>query len=96
MKFESETSKAKENERKHDGVTFVEAEKVFDDLNAVEFFDEMHSDQETRFQRLGLSAKRLLFVVYVVREENGEEIIRLISARKATFREEQIYNEYNN
>ena len=76
-------------------MTFTEAENVFNDLNAVKFLDETHSQQETRFQRLGLSAKRLLFIIYTVIGENDEEVIRLVSARKATSREEEICNEYN-
>lgn len=94
MKFDSDEKKARDNKRKHD-VSFAEAEEVFDDFNSVEFFDETHSETETRFKRVGLSGKRLLFVIYTVREENGEEIVRLISARKATSMEVQIYNEFN-
>lgn len=77
------------------GVDFAEAEEVFDDLNSIEFFDDFHSGEEQRFRRVGLSFKRLLFVVYTVHAKDGREIIRLISARKAGAREEKIYNEYN-
>lgn len=94
MKFEWDENKAKINLQRH-GVSFAEAEEVFDDLNAIEFFDDFHSDEEKRFRRVGLSTKRLLFVVYTEQRENGREIIRLISARKADAREAGIYNEYN-
>ena len=66
MIFDWDTNKAAENERKH-GVTFEEAESVFGDVNAVELFNAAHSTQELRFQILGASAKRLLFVVHTVR-----------------------------
>lgn len=95
MKFDWDENKAAENIRKHDGVTFKEAETVFDDLNAVEFFDDLHSEAEERFRRVGLSEKRLLFVVYTIRNKDGKETIRLVSARKATAEEIEIYNEYN-
>ena len=95
MKFDWDEKKAKENIKKHEGVTFKEAETVFDDFNAVEFFDDFHSEAEERFRRVGFSNKRLLFVVYTIREKDGEETIRFISARKATVRETEIYNERN-
>ena len=95
MKFDWDEKKAKENIKKHEGVTFKEAETVFDDFNAVEFFDDFHSEAEERFRRVGLFDKRLLFVVCAIREKDGEETIRFISARKATVRETEIYNERN-
>ncbi|HEX9960523.1 MAG TPA: BrnT family toxin [Pyrinomonadaceae bacterium] len=94
MEFVCDENKAKINLQRHGG-SFAEAEEVFDDLSAIEFFDDLHSEEEERFRRVGLSAGRLLFVVYSVQEENGRELIRLISARKADAREERIYNEYN-
>lgn len=94
MEFVWDENKAKINLQRH-GVDFAEAKEVFDDSNAIEFFDDFHSDTEERFRRVGLSTKRLLFIVYTVQEENGREITRLISARKAETREERIYNEYN-
>jgi uncharacterized DUF497 family protein len=94
MEFVWDENKAKINLRRH-GVSFAEAEEVFDDLNAIEFFDELHSEEEERFRRVGLSAGKLLFVVYSVQEKDGRELIRLISARKADTREKGIYHEYN-
>ena len=53
--------------------------------------DPEHSDQEDRFALLGLSAMlRTLVVVHCYREE--EAVIRIISARKATRRERDVYN----
>ncbi len=95
MKFVWDKNKAKENIKNHDGVTFEEAVEVFDDNNAVEFFDDLHSEDEERFRRVGLSKKRLLFLIYTIREKSDIEIYRIISARKANSREIEIYNEYN-
>ena len=91
MLFEWDETKAKSNKRKH-RVSFEEAEQAFNDLNAIELFDEMNSEEEVRYQIVALSPIRLLFISYTVRES---EIIRIISARKADADEERIYNEYN-
>lgn len=94
MKFDWDEKKAKINARVH-GVNFSDAESVFADLNAVEFFDDLHSDFEERFRRVGLSGANLLFVIYTIRDEIGGETIRLISARRANIRERKIYEQYN-
>jgi uncharacterized DUF497 family protein len=52
----------------------------------------MHDDEEQRFITLGrLEGKIILFVVHVDREIGGEEVIRLISVRKATPNERKSY-----
>lgn len=79
--FEWDEEKAEANRRQH-GVTFREAREVFRDPHEVIFFDHDHSDDEPRYQRIGLSGRRLLFVVYTMRGEK----IRSIHARKATKR----------
>jgi len=97
MTFEWDENKAAENERKHEGVTFKEAAEVFLDANAVEDFDDEHSDaEEIRYLRIGNSSKRLLRVSFAVRAaESEDEIIRIISARKGKAKEEEIYYEQN-
>ena len=97
MTFEWDENKAAENERKHEGVTFKEAAETFLDANAVEDFDDEHSDaEEIRYLRIGNSSKRLLRVSYTVRaDESEDEIIRIISARKGKTEEEEIYYEQN-
>lgn len=90
LRFEWDIEKAKINIEKHEGVSFKEAESVFYDERAIEFYDEEHSESEKRFLMLGLSAKlRLLLVCHCVRERDS--IIRIISARKATKKEEKHY-----
>ena len=83
LKFEWDLSKNKANKLKH-GVSFEDAETVFDDKNAVYLYDEKHSEDEERFYIIGEDVNfRDLSVCHCYRGENGE-IIRIISARKAT------------
>ncbi len=92
LRFEWHTDKAQSNKRKH-GIDFEEAKSVFFDENARLIADDAHSTNEERFILLGLSQKlRLLIVVHAYRE--SEEIIRIISARKATKNEQKDYEEY--
>ena len=77
------------NLRKH-GITFEEASTVFDDENATYFDDETHSQNEDRFIVIGYSRRaRMLMVCHCFR--NGDSLIRIISARKATKSESEIY-----
>ena len=82
IKFEWDTAKATSNKKKH-GVSFEEAQSVFYDEFAVQFFDDDNSVLEDRFLMLGFSDEaRLLIVCHC--ERNKGNIIRIISARKAT------------
>ncbi|WP_375339921.1 BrnT family toxin [Okeania sp. KiyG1] len=75
--------------KKYD-ISFEEAKSVFYDDNAIQFWDEQHSDFEDRFLLLGISSKmRILLIVHCYREQ--ESVIRIISARKATKNESQLY-----
>ena len=89
IRFEWGRAKAALNKRKH-GVPFEEAQTVFYDENAIEFFDPDHSEREDRFIMLGVSFKlRLLVVCHCVRE--AQSVIRIISARRATRHEAKHY-----
>jgi hypothetical protein len=89
LRFEWDKRKNRENQRKHK-VSFEEAQTVFFDENAVEFYDDPHSRAEERFLLLGVSAKlRVLMICHCLREEG--DVIRIISARKATKREKREY-----
>lgn len=89
MRFEWDPAKAASNARKHK-VTFEVAKSVFYDDFAVQFFDEEHSSSEDRFLLLGMSSdSRLLLVCHCEREDG--DVIRIISARKATANEAQFY-----
>ena len=87
--FEWDRTKAVLNRRKH-GISFEEAQTVFYDENAIQFFDPDHSEREDRFIMLGMSFKlRLLVVCHCVRETRS--VIRIISARRATRHEAKQY-----
>jgi uncharacterized protein len=88
IRFEWDPRKAASNEKKH-GVSFEEAESVFFDEQALFLEDPQPADEEERFVLLGLSAAlRVLVVVHALREK---DVIRIISARKATRPERQQY-----
>ena len=89
IKFEWDPPKASANLKKHN-VSFEEAQTVFYDEFAVQFFDEEHSSDEERFLMLGMSSGAKLLIVCHCERENGE-VIRIISARKATKRESAFY-----
>ena len=83
------------NQSKHDGIDFEEAKTVFFDEFARLVFDPDHSEDEERFIILGLSAQlQLLVVCHCYRE--SDSIIRLISARKASKKEELSYERHRN
>jgi len=89
MRFAWDEHKSTINKSKH-GVTFDDAKTVFDDLLYVDFYDPDHSRSEHRYIVIGRSEQeRLLLVSYT---ERGD-VIRLISARRATRREQRTYEE---
>jgi uncharacterized protein len=89
LRFEWDERKNRENRRKH-GVSFEEAQTIFYDDNAIEFYDDQHSEWEDRFLLLGASSRlRMLIVCHCLRE--GGEVIRILSARKAMAREKKHY-----
>ncbi len=89
IEFQWDDNKAKVNSEKH-SVTFQEAKTVFYDEFADQFFDKENSDEEERFLLLGRSVhSRILMVCHCYRE--SDEVIRIISARKATKSETKFY-----
>lgn len=87
--FEWDERKNRTNRRKH-GVSFEEARTAFLDENARVMPDPEHSAEEERFVLLGLSISlHVLVVCHCYRQE--EEVIRIISARKADRDEQQQY-----
>jgi len=90
--FEWDDAKARTNERKH-GVRFEDAMLVFADPFALVEQDRIEGG-ELRWQTLGLvGGVALLLVAHTVRTGLGEETIRIISARKATRKERQRYDQ---
>jgi uncharacterized protein len=89
ISFEWDSRKASANLRKH-GVSFEEAKSVFFDEQARLIDDPDHSEDEDRFVLLGLSQSlRLLLVCHCYRADG--DVIRIISARKATRSEARFY-----
>ena len=89
LRFTWDPKKAHANRQKH-GISFEEAQSVFYDENAIEFYDDEHSEREDRFLLLGISSRlRLLMICHCYRESEG--VIRIVSARKATQRESAHY-----
>jgi hypothetical protein len=89
MHFEWDPEKARANVAKH-GVSFEEATACFRDPLSVTILDPDHSEGENRFVLTGQSSTGQLLVV--VHTDRGEAI-RLISARRATRRERQAYEQ---
>ena len=87
ISFEWDYAKAASNLKKH-RVSFDEAVAVFGDSLAITFPDTDHEDGEYRSRTYGMSSKgRLIVVVHTERRNN----VRIISARKATKYEKNIY-----
>ena len=89
IRFEWDKNKAEINFKKHK-VSFEEAKTVFFDPNALLIADPEYSNDEDRFVIMGISNKSKLLVVCHCYREN-EEVIRIISARKADTRESEQY-----
>lgn len=93
MVFAWDPKKNRLNRRKH-GVSFESAVRVFQDPGAVSYIERI-VDGEERWHTLGLAGNVVvLLVIHAVEEENGEEKIRIISARKADSRERSLYGAY--
>ena len=73
-------------------MTFEEAQTVFYDENALLLADEKHSNEEDRFILMGMSSMMNTFLVcFCERSSNNNEIIRIISFRKANKKEIEQY-----
>ncbi|GAA6168302.1 BrnT family toxin [Sessilibacter corallicola] len=91
MKFEWDVNKNSGNISKH-GIDFRSAVKVFNDPNFILSEDNSQEYDEVRYQIIGVvDPYGVLLVVYT---ERHEDVIRLISARKATSHEKRIYRQF--
>jgi len=93
MRFEWNERKNQRNLAKH-GVSLETARLVFDDPRAISIQDRYENSEE-RWQTLGrIDRAVILLVAHTFREgETGEEVVRIISARKATPKERRIYDQ---
>ena len=89
--FEWDDEKEKANWRKH-GIHFDQAASVFNDPRCFSEPDNRFEHGEERWRTVGMAEDRclLLFVAHTTRE-NGIEIIRIISARRANRQERRLY-----
>ena len=94
MRFEWDEVKNRRNLRKHK-ISFESAKLVFDDPQALADRDR-EVDNEERWQTVGsIDGSITVVVAYTFREEAGDEVIRIISARKASPAERRAYGEGN-
>jgi len=91
LRFAWDSKKAAINQKKHK-IDFEEGSTVFYDENALLIYDPDHSETEDRFIILGISKRTRLLVVCHCYPENAN-LIRIISARKATKKEAAQYAE---
>ena len=94
IRFEWDEAKNRVNRQKH-GFTFEQAAQAFSDPDKVIEFDRVQ-DGEHRWHAIGLvSGVWLTLVVHTSLMSGYDEIVRIISARKANRREERIYGQQN-
>ncbi len=90
LRFEWDQAKNETNKRKHD-IDFETARLVFDDPLCLTFVERV-SGAEERWHAIGaIENIVVLVVVHTYREENSDEAIRIISARRATRHERKLY-----
>lgn len=90
--FEWDAAKAAGNKRKH-GISFEEAMLVFEDPYAI-FDEDCFVEGERRWRVLGAADDLIvIFVVHVMREQGENDIVRIISARRATRTERMLYEQ---
>lgn len=89
MVFRWDPRKAAANIRKH-GIDFHEAATVLDDPLSTTFPDTDHATLDSRLLTIGLSSRRRLLVVA---HAEDREMVRIISARRATSHERRFYEE---
>ena len=89
LQFEWDSKKAQSNKKKH-GITFEGASTIFGDPLSITIPDPAHSISEDRFITIGTSINNKLIVVV---HTDRDDIIRIISARKATRDEKNQYEQ---
>lgn len=89
LRFEWDENKSRSHIAKHK-VSFETAISVFDDQHALSVPDRVVEGEE-RWQTLGMIAGIVLIVAHACSDEEGDEVIRVISARKATPSERRAY-----
>jgi uncharacterized protein len=92
VRFEWDLGKNRNNKKKH-GIDFETAQLIFDDPHFVSFVDRVDRGEE-RWHAIGSIGRVLVIVVvHTYCEHAGDEIIRMISGRRATTHERNLYGE---
>jgi hypothetical protein len=90
IRFEWDEAKNRSNKKKH-GIDFETAQLIFDDPHCISFVERI-SDGEERWHAIGsIENIIMIVVVHTYREEVSDEVIRIISARRATRHERKLY-----
>ncbi len=90
MRFEWDEAKNRRNLARHK-IDFETAVLVFDDPHALSYQDRL-VDGEDRWQTFGMIDGIVLMVAYIFwEEEDGEEVVRIISVRRVNAHERNIY-----
>jgi uncharacterized protein len=93
VRFEWDKTKNQKNISKHDSISFDSVRAVFTDPLSLTLPDRVE-DGEQRFKTIGTALNGVVVVVHTIREIlEGEDIIRIISARYATSPERKAYEE---
>jgi uncharacterized protein len=96
MEFEWDENKNLANIKNHEGISFEDATKVFDDIWAIDEDDFAHSTfNEKRFTIIGMADTKILRVSYKIVSDQPE-VIRIISVRKAKGMDKQNYEQARN
>lgn len=90
MQFIWDENKDLRNQKKHK-ISFDTASYVFDDPFLLTALDHRYHYFEERWQSIGFVTEALIYVAHTIEEYHDEEIIRLISARKADSQEARRY-----
>jgi hypothetical protein len=91
MRLEWDPAKANANRAKH-GLSFEEASELFKaDVDYLEIYDQEHSEKEDRFIAIGPIRQGVIVVAYT---ERDDDVVRIVSARMATKKERQAFEEF--
>lgn len=94
LRYEWDEEKNKVNQRKH-GIDFETAELVFDDPFCVTFIERISGGEE-RWHAIGsIENIIVIVVVHTYRQDDSDEVIRIVSARRATRHERKLYVQAN-
>ncbi len=92
VEWDTDKDKDKENREKH-GLSFDEVTELFTSgADFLEIYDEEHSDEKDRFIAIGPTRVGVVEVIYTERQD---DVIRLVSARKATKKEVELFRKYH-